>query len=142
MNRKLARCAGFTLIEVMVALLIVAVALPALMFQLGTQLDSTGNLEARTIAGWVAQEELALRQLQASRGQVGGAGYTQGEAEMADRSWLWQLTLEPTAVPGLIRHTIDVASAEEPSVTLSSFTVYLAPSFSGERASDTEQDQQ
>jgi general secretion pathway protein I len=138
MKRICPQCAGFTLIEVMVALLIVAVALPALMFQLGTQLDSAGDLEARTVAGWVAQEELALRQLQASLGQVGGAGYTQGESEMANRNWLWQLTLEQTPVPGLVRHTIDVASASEPSVTLSSFTVYLAPSGIIESASGVE----
>ena len=120
-------CAGFTLIEVMVALLIVAVALPALMFQLGTQLDSSANLEARTIATWVAREELAQRQLQASIGLVGDAAYIQGESEMANRRWSWQMTLEQTAVPGLVRHTINVASASAPEVTLSSYTLYLAP---------------
>jgi len=142
MQRIFSQCVGFTLIEVMVALLIVAVALPALMFQLGTQLSSSGDLEARTIAGWVAQEELALRHLQAALGQVAGEGYTQGESEMANRRWLWQLTLEQTPVLGLVRHTIDVASASAPSVTLSSFTVYLAPSGSVESTLGVESEQQ
>lgn len=126
MNRKAARCAGFTLIEVMVALLIVAVALPALMFQLGTQLDGSSDIEARTVAGWVAQEVLTLRQLEIAR-DGGGAGYTRGESEMANRRWLWQLTEEPTPVPGLLRLTVDVAVDSEPAETLNSLTVYLAP---------------
>lgn len=116
---------GFTLVEVMVALFIVALALPALMFQLGTQLDSVQNLQSRTVAGWVAQNQLALLQLNASQGQLAAPGYSRGESELAGVQWQWQMNVETTPVPGLLRHTIDVASALAPTDTLTSLTAYL-----------------
>jgi len=116
---------GFTLVEVMVALFIVALALPALMFQLGTQLDSVQNLQSRTVAAWVAQNQLALLQLRAGQGQLAVPGYSRGEAELAGTQWQWQMNIETTPVPGLLRHTIDVASALAPSDTLMSLTAYL-----------------
>ena len=45
---------GFTLIEVMVALTVVAVTLPALLFLLSQQIDGTAYLRDRSVAQWVA----------------------------------------------------------------------------------------
>ena len=60
-NRSLATLAplGFTLVEVMVALAVVAVALPALLVTLSQQLDGLRYLEDRTHAQWVAANRLA-----------------------------------------------------------------------------------
>ena len=96
---------GFTLIEVMVALFVVAVALPALMFQLGTQLTSTEVLRDKSLASWVAQDQLAMHKLQS----VGtAAGELQGERQLAGRQWPWSLTIETTPVPGMVRQTVSV----------------------------------
>ena len=54
---------GFTLIEVMVAMAVVAVALPALLFALIQQVDGTGYLRERTLASWVAANKLSELQL-------------------------------------------------------------------------------
>ena len=43
---------GFTLVEVMVALAVVAVSLPALLLTLSQQLDGLRHLEDRTQAQW------------------------------------------------------------------------------------------
>ncbi len=96
---------GFTLVEVMVALFIVAVALPALMFQLGTQLSSSGALQDKTLASWVAQDQLAIHSLQS-----GGNTATdlQGERLLAGREWPWQLSTQATPVPGMVRQTLSV----------------------------------
>ncbi|MEX0740238.1 MAG: type II secretion system minor pseudopilin GspI [Pseudohongiella sp.] len=96
---------GFTLVEVMVALFVVAVALPALMFQLGTQLSSTEVLRDKSIASWVAQDQLAIHKLQ-SAGSA--AGELQGERQLAGREWPWSLTTEATPVPGMVRQTVSV----------------------------------
>ncbi|ALO47027.1 type II secretion system minor pseudopilin GspI [Pseudohongiella spirulinae] len=108
---------GFTLVEVMVALFIVALALPALMFQIGSQVNTVSELRDRTVASWVAQNQLALLELSMlpdNRGQV----------EMSGRQWLWQMNTEPTAVPGLQRYTVEVTSVQRPADTLSRLVVY------------------
>jgi general secretion pathway protein I len=104
---------GFTLIEVMVALMIIGIALPALMFQLGTQLDGTQVINNRTQAAWVAQDQLALLQLRQAAGETLSAGEWQGEVLYGDRQWYWQRRAESTPAPGLLRHTIRVADDEQ-----------------------------
>ena len=47
---------GFTLIEVMIALTVVAVTLPALLFMLSQQTDGTAYLRDRSVAQWVAAD--------------------------------------------------------------------------------------
>lgn len=117
---------GFTLVEVMVALFIVAVALPALMFQLGTQLDSTASLRDKTLATWVAEDQVAMLRLAAASGQV-VTNAEQGDAMMAGRAWRWQLTSETTPLPGMNRVTVEVFDAFTSSTgqsALVSLTVY------------------
>lgn len=117
MKHPLSNARGFTLVEVMVALFIVALALPALMFQIGSQLNTVSELRDRTVASWVAQNQLALLDLSmltASRGQI----------EMSGQQWLWQINAEPTAVPGLQRYTIEVVLEQRPGDTLSRLVSY------------------
>ena len=49
---------GFTLIEVMVALTIIAISLGALLSTSGTQANSVAYLKQKTLAHWVAVNEL------------------------------------------------------------------------------------
>lgn len=50
---------GFTLLEVMVALAILAIALSAVMRAVGSATSSVDELRLRTLAGWVAENRLA-----------------------------------------------------------------------------------
>src|SRR6185312_9895832 len=77
---KRTRASGFTLIEVLVALAIVAVALSAGMRALAQGADGASSLKARTLALWVAQNELAKAQL---ADPPPSAGTTNGEAVQA-----------------------------------------------------------
>lgn len=52
--------AGFTLLEVLVALTIVAVALGACIRVLGTMTDASETLRSRTLAMWSADNQLTL----------------------------------------------------------------------------------
>ncbi len=55
---RAARCEGFTLIEVLVALFILAIALAAVMRNLTGAITTTGALRDRTLALWVAENRL------------------------------------------------------------------------------------
>jgi len=133
-DRVWRRPAGFTLIEVMVALMIVGIALPALMFQLGTQLDSTQVINNRTQAAWIAQDQLALLHLRQAAGETLSAGEWQGESVNGGRQWYWRRTAEPTPAPGVLRHTIRVydastamASADQALISLDAYLMAAPP---------------
>lgn len=104
---------GFTLVEVMVALAVVALALPALLFTLHQQLDGTGYLRDKSHAQLVAGNKLSeLRLLQHVRGGL-FRGSDSGVSEMAGRDWAWELSTEDTAMQGFQRVEIRVYPGEE-----------------------------
>ena len=76
---------GFTLIEVMVALTVVAVTLPALLFLLSQQVDGTAYLRDRSVAQWVAADRVAevrlavAKQQRASEGVIAGSRSARAE---------------------------------------------------------------
>lgn len=104
---------GFTLVEVMVALAIVALALPALMFALQQQVDATGYLRDKSMAHSVAANKLSeVRILALARGDL-LKGREAGVVTMGDREWYWWMESKLTEVPLFYRLQIDVAQEEE-----------------------------
>ena len=117
--------AGFTLVEVMVALAIVALALPALLVALSRQVDATGYLRDKSIAQMVAANKLSeLRILSQARQSV-LQGRDSGVTEMVDREWYWWIESQTTEVPEFYRIEIGVAldegDSEQPLYTLVAF---------------------
>jgi general secretion pathway protein I len=107
------RVRGFTLVEVMVALAVVAIALPALMISLYQQVDSTGYLRDKSLAHMVAANKLSEVRIisDATRSLI--RGKDSGVAQMADRQWHWWLDSQPTEVANFYRVEIAVADSEE-----------------------------
>lgn len=104
---------GFTLVEVMVALAVVAVALPALLVTLSQQLDGLRYLEDRTQAQWVAANRLAeLRLVVGAKGSL-QTGRVSGNEELAGRNWYWWSEGVETEVPGFFRYEIAVSDQED-----------------------------
>ncbi len=107
------RSAGFTLVEVMVALAVVAVALPALLVALSQQVDATAYLRDKSVAQIVAANKLVeIRVLSRARQSL-LQGRDSGVMEMADRQWYWWIESKATDVPQFRRLQIDVAASEE-----------------------------
>jgi len=107
MNGRL-RAAGFTLLEVLVALLIVAIAVVAL-GRVGAQgLDAQAEAEARTMALWVADNAIAELRLE---GNV-SAGRRAGTSQMGDRDWDWDALIQPAPGDQMLR--VDVLVYAEP----------------------------
>jgi general secretion pathway protein I len=99
------RHTGFTLIEVMIALAVLAIALAAVMRTVGQSIDLTTNLRDRNIALWVAQNRLLTHQLQ---GDFPSATTTEGTSEMGGREWRWREAVTTTPEPKLRRIEIEV----------------------------------
>lgn len=94
-----ARAHGFTLIEVMVALVIVAVALPAFLMLVMTQLDGTAAIRDKTIAFWVAENEMTRLHLQSRLlDDFTLPDRDQGEVSLGGMEWRWVQSNEPLEV--------------------------------------------
>ena len=99
---------GFTLVEVLVALAVLAIALAALMRAMGQSIDVTSALRERSIAMWVAQNRLSQHQMQQDWPSV---DTIDGEAEMAGEKWTWREQVSTTPEPKLRRIEITVQRA-------------------------------
>jgi general secretion pathway protein I len=104
---------GFTLVEVMVALAIVAVALPALLMALARQMDDTGYMRDKSVAQMVAANKLAEMRLVIGSTRTLQAGSSNGFDTMVDRDWYWWVQTQPTPVDRFFRIEISVALDEE-----------------------------
>jgi general secretion pathway protein I len=106
------RAAGFTLIEVMVALAVVAIALPALVFALQQQIDGTVYLRDKSLAHMVAINKLTEVRIMAKAREQLLKGKDSGTSELADRQWDWQLNSTETDLPNFYRVEIKVSAFE------------------------------
>jgi general secretion pathway protein I len=103
------RPGGFTLIEVLVALAIVAIGMAALMTALTTSAGTTVYMRDKAIADWVALNQIETVRLALQRPQK---GETDGDAEMAGRKWKWHQEIQETEVKGILRIDVSVKPAE------------------------------
>ena len=126
-NGKPAEGSGFTLVEVMVALAIVAIAVPALLFALFQQLDGTEYLRDRSIASWIATDRMSeLRLVVAKQGAV-PKGELLGETRLAERDWYWWIEQQATEIPGFIRVDVKVSLEAERTQPLHTLTAFVTP---------------
>lgn len=122
---------GFTLVEVMVALAIVALAVPALLFTLDQQVDGTAYLRDRSLAQVVAANRLSELRLAARSGRRLEQGGASGAEEMAGRDWYWRVSSEDTEVPDFYRVSITVRDDEaEDDTPLYTLVAYLSGAIS------------
>ncbi|MEP6389280.1 MAG: type II secretion system minor pseudopilin GspI [Halioglobus sp.] len=120
---------GFTLVEVMVALAIVAIALPALLFTLYNQVDTTAYLRDKSMAQLVAVNKMTEVRLVALAQRELSAGREVGSASLADREWFWTVESTPTEVPQFFRVIVSVGEQEESAIPergLYSLVAYLS----------------
>ena len=81
MKNKLKHHRGFTLIEVLVALTVIAIALGALIKASGNHANNAGYIKQKTLGHYVAMNEIALIQTQ---GKWPDLGITHKSTEMAE----------------------------------------------------------
>jgi general secretion pathway protein I len=126
MNRQPVCQCGFTLLEVLVALAVVAIALGAIIKVTAESANSTAYLRDRTLASWVALNQ--INQLLLNPDWPKDDSAKSGKAEMADREWRWELRVSETSDKDLRRLEVTVRSRDgaEPLATLIAFKSRLS----------------
>jgi len=101
---------GFTLVEVMVALAIVALALTAMASSINTMIDNANTMRDRTFASWIAQNKIVEVRLS---GEVPEVGTSSGEIEYGGTLWDWRVVISETGVESFMRIDVTVSLAED-----------------------------
>ena len=109
--RRDAPARGFTLIEVLAALVIVALGMLGVI-QAVTQTARNGTyLREKTLAHWVAMNVITEQRLQPS---PPNASEVSDEVEFAGQRWRWTLEVTQTAVESMRRMDVSVRPADKP----------------------------
>lgn len=115
---------GFSLLEVLVALAIFALVAASVLTASARSLQTAARLEDKTLALWVAENQLVELQLE---DPPPGNGTRKGRVEYAGRLWQWQARIAATSDPALRRVDVWVSrDGERPErdqalLTLSGF---------------------
>ena len=119
------RQAAFTLVEILVALAIIAVALAAGMRALAQATDSAGTLRQRTLALWIAQNRVALASLESP---WPGPGQREGNAVQAGIPFVFRETISNTPNPAFRRIDVVIAAPDAPDYALARLAGFLGNS--------------
>lgn len=102
------KVAGFTLIEVMVALAIIGLALLAVGSKMGQMVDTANVMRERTYASWIAQNKIAEMRLANVLPEVSSSS---GEVDYVGMEWAWRAVVSETGVENLFRVDVSVSYA-------------------------------
>jgi len=103
---------GFTLVEVMVALSIIAIGLAAVISTVASTTVNSAYLRDKTFAHWVAQNQLAEVELTDVKPKF---GFTDGNEKLAGMTWYWTRKVDKTEDPDTSRVEITVRADKDKS---------------------------
>ena len=127
------RAVGFTLLEVLVALAVLAIAMGAIIHAATQSIANTAELRDQTFAGWVALNQ--INQLLLDSNPWPAEGTRTGNTDLANRTWHWEARFAKTDDPDLRRLEVAVRAAENAPV-LSALVAFRANPPSDRSGSD------
>jgi general secretion pathway protein I len=101
---------GFTLLEVLVALAVLAIAMGAIIGAATQSINTVATLRDQTFAGWVALNQINALLLDPKPWPEDGS--RKGNAELANRNWRWEARFHKTEDPDLRRLELTVRAGE------------------------------
>ena len=118
------RVAGFTLIEVMVALVIVAFGMMAVHTMLNSYAAASVYTEQKTLASWIATNKLTELSIGPTWPPLGDSDE---EVEFAGRQWRCEIEVAETPVPNLRRVDVSVRLADDPERVVHTVSALIEP---------------
>lgn len=115
--------AGFTLIEVLLALSVFSLAGLALLNTADTHFTSLNNIEEKMFADWVASNQLVEAQLNTSWPPKNNK---KGKVEMAGQEWQWLQKVIKTNDNDMRAIVIEVRRLEKDELALTSLMTYVS----------------
>jgi general secretion pathway protein I len=113
---------GFTLLEVLVALAILAITMAAVSRTASSSIHHVEAVRTRVIADWVAQNRLAQHQ---ARADWPAPGIQTGEETQAGQTYPWQEEIIATPNPTMRRIVVSVYAPDDAKHSLRELTGYL-----------------
>lgn len=107
------RSHAFTLVEVMVALAIIALSLTAVAAKMGRMIDTSNSMRERTYASWIAQNQIAELRL---TNVVPEVTESNGEVEYAGGTWRWRAVVSESGIENLFRVDVSVSYEDREDV--------------------------
>lgn len=101
---------GFTLIEVLLALAIIAIALTALLKATAQNIENTRRLKEKTISHWVAMQGVSMIQLNLIH--LNPTIETTQATTMLGEKWYWRAKISTTPVKTIQKITISLSLKE------------------------------
>jgi general secretion pathway protein I len=115
---------GFTLIEAMVALAIVALGMIAVNMQLGRYAQSAIRTEEKTLASWIATNKITELSVQKTWPEL---GKDEEDVDFAGREWHCRIEVQKTPAENLRRVDVSVSLADRPDIVIDKVSGFIEP---------------
>lgn len=113
---------GFTLLEVLVALVVAAVSLSASVKLIGLYAGNSAEIQERLYAHWAASTVLVNSQLLEPWPDI---ETSDGEVRFAERDWFWRKSVTDTPYPGIRRVEVQIFVDEQDQDYVTRLSGYL-----------------
>jgi general secretion pathway protein I len=118
------RHAGFTLIEVMVALVVAALGMMAVHKMLNDYVVTAVEIERRTLASWIATNKLTELSIAPTWPALGNSDE---EVEFANQQWRCEIEVSETPVTNLRRVDVSVRLLSDPERVVRKVSALIEP---------------
>jgi general secretion pathway protein I len=116
------RSAGFTLIEILVALAVIAIGTVAVAAAVSGNVGNAAYIQDRTLAHWVAMNKVA--ELQVAQ-QWPSTGTEHGDSLLASQEWNWEVKVSDTDDPDVRRIDVQVFADQDQKQSLAALVAYV-----------------
>jgi len=105
---------GFTLLETLVAMAILAIAMVAVIQTAGSSVTAQNHLQDKVFAEWVVLNQLTRMQVASQlTSDLPEVGKYEGTEKMAGRQWRWLAEVEATSNPYLLKAVVHAGHVDQ-----------------------------